>query len=176
MRSNLAYLALGSNIGDRFSHLKDAIFLLNKENDIEVVNTSSIYETEPVGYENQDSFLNMVIAINTGLSPQELLVFCLKIEKELGRKREIYWGPRTIDLDILLYNHENIETEELIVPHPRMHQRAFVMMPLLEIDHNIHVPMIEKPMNLWVENLPDKEGVRIWKRKNGEDVFALFES
>lgn len=176
MSRNLAYLAIGSNIEDRFSHIKNAIFLLAKENDIEVVNTSSIYETEPVGYENQDSFLNMVIVVKTGLSPQELLKLCLKIEKDLGRKREILWGPRTLDLDILLFNHENIETEELKVPHPRMHQRAFVMIPLLEIDPNIRVPMIEKPMKLWVENLPDKEGVRIWKRKNGEDVFGLFES
>jgi 2-amino-4-hydroxy-6-hydroxymethyldihydropteridine diphosphokinase len=173
---NTAYLALGSNMGDRFNHLKKALQLLANEKDIEVVNTSSIYETDPVGYEDQDPFLNMVIQVETGLSPEELLKLCLKIENVLGRIREIKWGPRTLDLDILMYNQENIETEDLKVPHPRMHQRAFVMIPLLEINQDIHVPKIEKPMTLWVENLPDKEGVRIWKRINGEDVFALFES
>ncbi len=176
MGRNLAYLAIGSNMGDRFNHLKNALQLLNNEKELKLVNASSIYETDPVGYENQGPFLNMVIAINTGLSPEDLLKLCLKIEIDLGRKREIRWGPRTLDLDILLYNQENIETEDLIVPHPRMHLRAFVMIPLLEINDNINVPMIEKPMKLWVENLPDKKGVRIWKRKNGEDVFALFES
>jgi 2-amino-4-hydroxy-6-hydroxymethyldihydropteridine diphosphokinase len=173
---NVAYLALGSNMGDRFNYLKEAVLLLHEHKEIEVVNTSSVYETDPVGYEDQDAFLNMVIVINTGLSPKELLKFCLKTEAELGRKREIHWGPRTVDIDILLYNQENIETEDLIVPHPRMHHRAFVMIPLLEINEDIHVPMIEKPVKLWVENLPDKKGVRVWKRKNGEDVFALFES
>ncbi|WP_318506351.1 2-amino-4-hydroxy-6-hydroxymethyldihydropteridine diphosphokinase [Bacillus sp. T3] len=176
MAANMAFLALGSNLGDRLDHLKQAILLLENEPEIEVVNSSSIYETDPVGYEEQGPFLNMVVQVSTGLSPAELLKLCLKIENILGRKREIFWGPRTLDLDILLYNQENIETEDLKVPHPRMHQRAFVMIPLLEINKNIHVPKIEKPMTLWVENLPDKEGVRIWKRINGEDVFALFES
>lgn len=176
MAANMAFLALGSNLGDRLDHLKQAILLLEGEPEIEVVNSSSIYETDPVGYEDQGPFLNMVLQVATGLLPEELLELCLKIENLLGRKREIFWGPRTLDLDILLYNQENIETEDLKVPHPRMHQRAFVMIPLLEINKNIHVPKIEKPMTLWVENLPDKEGVRIWKRINGEDVFALFES
>lgn len=176
MGRNTAYLALGSNLGDRFDNLKQAIRALANEKDIYVVNTSSIYETEPVGYVDQEPFLNMVIQVETGLSPIELLKLSLKIENDLGRIREIKWGPRTLDLDILMYNQENIETEELIVPHPRMHQRAFVLIPLLEINHHIHVPSIEKPLKLWVENLPDKEGVRIWKRINGEDVFALFES
>src|SRR5690348_11601362 len=115
MGRNLAYLAIGSNMGDRFNHLKNALQLLNNEKEIELVNASSIYETDPVGYENQGPFLNMVIAINTGLSPEDLLKLCLKIEIDLGRKREIRWGPRTLDLDILLYNQENIETEDLIV-------------------------------------------------------------
>lgn len=176
MGRNTAYLALGSNLGDRFENLKQAIRALVNEKDISVVNISSIYETEPVGYVDQDPFLNMVIQVETGLSPIELLKLSLKIENDLGRIREIKWGPRTLDLDILMYNQENIETEELIVPHPRMHQRAFVLIPLLEINHHIHVPKIEKPLKLWVEKLPDKEGVRIWKRINGEDVFALFES
>jgi 2-amino-4-hydroxy-6-hydroxymethyldihydropteridine diphosphokinase len=176
MDSHTAYIALGSNMGERFDFLKKAVQLINREPGIRVVNVSSIYETDPVGYKEQAPFLNQVIQVNTELSPQQLLKVCMRIENELGRKREFKWGPRTIDLDILLYNQENIETEELIVPHPRMHQRAFVMIPLLELNSDIHVPKIEKPMKLLVENLPDKEGVRIWKRKNGEDAFALIES
>jgi 2-amino-4-hydroxy-6-hydroxymethyldihydropteridine diphosphokinase len=141
-----------------------------------VVNTSSIYETDPVGYENQEQFLNMAIQVSTALNPFELLDTCLEIELNLGRKRDIRWGPRTIDLDILLFNHENIETEKLIVPHPRMHERAFVLIPLLEIDSSIRLPKMERPLSSILEDIPDREGVRIWKRKNGEDVFALFES
>lgn len=173
---NNIFLSLGSNIGDRSQYLKSAITMIKSHREIELVNYSSIYETDPVGYEDQDCFLNMVIQIETTLSPLNLLKTCLAIEKDLGRKREKVWGPRTIDIDILLYNQENIETEELKVPHPRMHLRAFVMIPLFEINNNINVPKIEKPLKLLVEDLPDKKGVRIWKQKNGEDVFELFEN
>ena len=100
----------------------------------------------------------------------------MSIEKELGRKREIRWGPRTLDLDILLYNQENIETESLIVPHPRMQERAFVIIPLMELDPNIKLPNVNAALDDLLNQIPDKEGVRLWKQKNGEDVFALFES
>ncbi|WP_102273284.1 2-amino-4-hydroxy-6-hydroxymethyldihydropteridine diphosphokinase [Cytobacillus massiliigabonensis] len=172
--NNEAYIALGSNIGDRSKHLMQAIEELNALPEVKVVNTSSIYETDPVGYEDQDQFLNMVIHVKTGLNPIQLLEACLAIEKELGRKRDIRWGPRTIDLDILLYNQENIKTEKLLVPHPRMQERAFVIIPLLEIQSGIKLPTMEKPLQACLEDIPDREGVRIWKRKNGEDVFALF--
>ncbi len=168
---NIAFIAIGSNIGDRSGYLKDAIKHVNKHEKIKVVNASSIYETDPVGYTDQEPFLNMVIQVTTALGPYELLDELLLIEENLGRKREIKWGPRTLDLDILLYNHENIESEKLIVPHPRMQERAFVMVPLLEIDSHI-----KSPGMVALDHYPDREGVRIWKRKNGEDVFALFES
>ncbi|WP_053361288.1 2-amino-4-hydroxy-6-hydroxymethyldihydropteridine diphosphokinase [Bacillus sp. FJAT-27251] len=164
---NIAYLALGSNLGDRFGYLGRAVELLHRHEKIEVVNTSSIYETDPVGYTNQDAFLNMVVKVRTGLGPLDLLGAVNKIEEELGRKREVRWGPRTLDLDILLYNQENINSEKLTVPHPRMQERAFVMIPLLEID-SVSLP--------GSDSITDIEGVRIWKRKNGEDVFALFEN
>ena len=176
VKRNTAYLALGSNMGDRLANLKSALNLLVNQAEVIVVNTSSIYETQPVGFLNQGSFLNMVIRVDTGHAPKKLLESCLKIEGEIGRKRDVRWGPRTIDLDILLYNQENIETEDLIIPHPRMHERAFVMIPLVEVNQDIHIQSVEKPINKWVENLPDKKGVRIWKQKNGEDVFALFEN
>jgi 2-amino-4-hydroxy-6-hydroxymethyldihydropteridine diphosphokinase len=174
--NNEAYIALGSNIGNRFEHLKQAIGELNSLPDVNVVNTSSIYETDPVGYEDQEQFLNMVIQVKTALNPFQLLDECHAIEKDLGRKRELRWGPRTIDLDILLYNQENIKTEKLLVPHPRMQERAFVIIPLLEIQSSIKLPAMEKPLQASLEDIPDREGVRIWKRKNGEDVFALFEN
>jgi 2-amino-4-hydroxy-6-hydroxymethyldihydropteridine diphosphokinase len=168
---NTAFISLGSNIGNRYDYLSKAIEYLTKHPKIQLVNTSSVYETDPVGYEDQDLFLNMVIEIQTEWSPLELLDFCLKVELELGRKREIVWGPRTIDLDILLYNQENIKSEKLIIPHPRMLERNFVMIPLSEIKPDIIIPNIEKPLDAWIKELANKEGVRIWKRKNGEDVF-----
>jgi 2-amino-4-hydroxy-6-hydroxymethyldihydropteridine diphosphokinase len=174
--NNEAYIALGSNIGNRFDHLKQATVELDSLPDVKVVNTSSIYETDPVGYEDQEQFLNMVLHVRTTFSSFQLLETCLAIEKDLGRKRDIRWGPRTIDLDILLYNQENIKTEKLIVPHPRMQERAFVIIPLLEIQSNIKLPTMEKPLQVSLEDIPDREGVRIWKQKNGEDVFALFEN
>jgi 2-amino-4-hydroxy-6-hydroxymethyldihydropteridine diphosphokinase len=173
---NYAYIALGSNIGNRLYYLREAVQALDNHGQISVTATSSIYETEPVGYINQDKFLNMVVKITTALSPFALLEVTQKIEQRFGRKREIRWGPRTLDLDILLYNHENIETEQLIIPHPRMTERAFVMIPLLEINHDIHIPNVSQCLEDFIDRLPDREGVRIWKQKNGEDVFALFGS
>jgi 2-amino-4-hydroxy-6-hydroxymethyldihydropteridine diphosphokinase len=173
---NTAFISLGSNIGNRYDYLLKAIEYLGQHPNIQLVNTSSVYETDPVGYEEQDLFLNMVIEIQTDSSAFELLDICLKLELELGRKREIVWGPRTIDLDILLFNQENIKSEKLIIPHPRMLERNFVMIPLSEIKPGIIIPHIEKPLEAWIKELPNKEGVRIWKRKNGEDVFEPIES
>jgi 2-amino-4-hydroxy-6-hydroxymethyldihydropteridine diphosphokinase len=169
---NTAYISLGSNIGNRYDNLVNAINQLVSYPVIRLVNISSVYETDPVGYVDQDLFLNMVIKVQTSLSALELLDLCLKIEVELGRKREIKWGPRTIDLDILTFNQENIESEKLHVPHPRMLERAFVLIPLVEIDENLRLPGVDKPLNILLDELPDKEGVRLWKRKNGEDVFV----
>jgi 2-amino-4-hydroxy-6-hydroxymethyldihydropteridine diphosphokinase len=173
---NTAYLSLGSNLGDRSNLLKAALETLVSAYPIELVNVSSIYETDPVGYTDQDLFLNMVAQIHTELSPIELLDACSETETKLGRKREIHWGPRTIDLDILLFNEENMITERLVIPHPRMFERAFVIIPLLEISPKIKLPSTSQSLKEVLVELPDKEGVRIWKGKNGEDVFALFES
>ncbi|MDR7080325.1 2-amino-4-hydroxy-6-hydroxymethyldihydropteridine diphosphokinase [Neobacillus niacini] len=168
---NRAFISLGSNIENRYDYLSEAIEKLSNHSSIQLVNNSSVYETDPVGYEDQDLFLNMVIEIMTSFSAHELLDYCLRVESDLGRKREIHWGPRTIDLDILLYNQENIETEKLVIPHPRMLEREFVMIPLSEIRPDLIIPNIERPLTTWINELPNKEGVRVWKRKNGEDVF-----
>ena len=161
-------------MGNRIEFLEEALKNLEDNYPIRVVNNSSIYETDPIGYEDQALFLNMVAQINTDLSPIELLDACQETEKGLGRKRVIRWGPRTIDLDILLYNDENMMMERLVIPHPRMHERSFVTIPLLEICPNMMLPAMDLPLSKIAEQLTDREGVRIWKQKNGEDVYALF--
>lgn len=171
--NNTAYIALGTNMGNRENHLCSALKAIQDEKMI-ITDFSSIYETDPVGYEDQNQFLNMVIKVNTELSSFDLLQVLQKIELGSGRERKIRWGPRTLDLDILLYNHENIETERLIVPHPRMTERAFVLVPLAEIDRDLEIPAVTKPISLLLDELQDREGVRIWKRRSGEDVFVLF--
>jgi 2-amino-4-hydroxy-6-hydroxymethyldihydropteridine diphosphokinase len=173
---NQAFIALGTNIEDRQYYLRSALTALQAHENIEIEVFSSIYETDPVGYEEQAMFLNMVIKINTDLAPFELLEVLQNIELKYGRERKIRWGPRTLDLDILLYNHENIETERLIIPHPRMTQRAFVLLPLYELDQNIQIPLNKKPISTLIDELQDREGVRVWKRRSGEDVFELFEN
>lgn len=128
-----AYIGLGSNIGDREATLNRAVELLGKIEGIEVTAVSSFYNTAPFGYVEQPDFLNAAAEIKTALSPDGLLQVCMMIEKELKRERIIRWGPRTIDLDILLYDDSIINEEHLTVPHPRMHERDFVLKPLNEI-------------------------------------------
>ena len=163
-------------MGNRLNTFQTAFRLLDENEHIKLVSCSSLYETDPVGYTDQDCFLNAVFKVETDLKPEELLRTCLQIEQELGRKRDIRWGPRTLDLDILLYNHENVETEILSIPHPRMHERAFVIIPLMELETDINLPKMNTSLSDLLDKIPDKEGVRLWKLKNGEGVFALFES
>ncbi len=134
-----AYLGLGSNIGDTKENIDSAIDILRKHDKVRVTKVSSYYETEPIGYEDQDWFLNVVIEIDTTLKPYELLELCNLIEEKLKRKRIIRWGPRTIDVDILLYEGFESEDEKLTLPHPRMTERAFVMIPLNEIASEIKI-------------------------------------
>lgn len=128
-----AYIALGSNIGDARQNLDDAVAALNLVPGIEVESVSSYYITKPWGVENQPDFVNACLCVKTTLSPQALLGVCLGIEAGMGRVRMIKNGPRVIDIDVLLYNDMYINTDELILPHPRMHEREFVLVPLLDI-------------------------------------------
>lgn len=140
----IAYLGLGSNVGDREEYIEQAIFLLEKNPNIEVARRSTNYETEAEGGGDQPPFINAAIEIKTKLSPHKLLEMCQEIEAALGREREVEWGPRTIDLDILLYEGEIISDDKLQIPHPLMHERLFVLKPLKEIaSHAIH-PVLEK--------------------------------
>lgn len=172
---NEVYISLGSNMGDKEETLRHAVQLLQQHEEIKVVKLSSIYETDPVGYTDQDLFLNMVILVHTTLSAQELLEECQKVEQVLKRIRIIRWGPRTIDLDILLYNHDNIETETLVVPHVRMHERAFVLVPLVEIAPNLKYPPTGIALQVMLEQV-GKEGVRQWKKVTGVSEFVLSEN
>ncbi|WP_282943680.1 2-amino-4-hydroxy-6-hydroxymethyldihydropteridine diphosphokinase [Paenibacillus sp. RC67] len=161
--SHRAYIALGSNMGDRERLLLEAIGLLAEYETIEVISCSGIYETEPVGYVDQAAFLNMVIEVETSLEPKELLGVMQRIELSLGRTRELRWGPRTIDLDMLLYDNVKQDDPMLILPHPRMLERAFVLVPLVEVAQASRVQQSAE----WaahLEKLEGKEGVTLWKK------------
>lgn len=134
------YLSLGSNMGDRQGYLQRAVEALKQLTDTEVEAVSSYYETAAWGLTDQADFLNLALALETQLPAESLLSACQAIEKDLDRVRHKHWGPRTVDIDILLYGQEIWETEHLIVPHPFMTQRAFVLVPLLEIAENLVEP------------------------------------
>lgn len=128
-----AYVALGTNLGNREAALREALRRMDGAGGLQVRRISGVYETEPVGYADQPAFLNMAAAVGTELSPVELLRKLLEIEQDMGRVREIRWGPRTIDLDLLWYEGVSMDTEELTLPHPRMGERAFVLVPLRDV-------------------------------------------
>jgi 2-amino-4-hydroxy-6-hydroxymethyldihydropteridine diphosphokinase len=166
----VAYLSIGSNIDDRLYHLAKAVQALHSHDGVEVLAVSSVYETAPVGYTDQSDFLNVTVCVETVAGAHELLEICQGIERELGRVRTIRWGPRTVDLDILLYGNDNIETENLVVPHPRMHERAFVLIPLLEIAPFIANPTA--PRKLFSEEAAVRDsGVILWKKVDGVEHF-----
>jgi len=129
---SIAYLALGSNLGDRESYIKNALREL-KGHGLKILKASTIVETDPVGGPLQRKYLNAVIKVQTSLSPEELLITVNGIEKKLGRIREIVNGPRVIDIDILLYDDIKLVSLRLVIPHPRMLERQFVLIPLKEI-------------------------------------------
>ncbi len=136
-----AYLGLGANLGDRLGTLQRAVDLLAEHARIRVLRCSRVYETQPVGGPPvQPDFLNAVIEIETELEPDVLLRVCQGVEGELGREREVRWGPRTMDVDILTYGRRTIDVPSITVPHPRMHERGFVMVPLLELDDDPPLP------------------------------------
>ena len=152
---SIVFLALGSNLGNRLKNIENSISEISKQCKISA--KSSIYETEPWGVANQPNFLNAVIKVETKLEPKALLDFLLNIEAKLGRNRAIEqrWGPRIIDLDILIYDKREIQTEQLTIPHPRMLERAFVLIPLYNVCK-------EKWVKEALDKLPqqDKDGIR----------------
>ena len=152
-----AFIALGSNMGDKQKNLLDAIDKIKASKHTKVEKVSSFITTEPWGYLDQDKFLNGVIEVDTILPPKELVRFLLNIEKELKRERIIKWGPRTIDLDVILYDDLITEDEEILLPHPRMQDRMFVLEPLAEIAPYLMHPVLHKRIIQLKEELENRE-------------------
>lgn len=171
-----AYIALGANLGDREVNLMEALERLDEVPGIRVERVSNLYETDPVGYVDQPMFLNMAAALSTSLSPHELLAEMQRIEKELGRVRHIHWGPRTVDLDLLWMEGRSLDTPDLILPHPRMQERAFVLRPLADIIFESEPSGLYHVVKTALENLEGKEGIQLWKTSNWRSVSALSES
>lgn len=155
---SLAYVALGSNLGDRHAALESAVRALSRAG--EVLAVSSIYETDPVGYADQPPYLNAVLALETPLTPEELLDVLLAIEQEHGRVRSFPNAPRTLDLDLLVFGDERRESEKLALPHPRMHERAFVLVPFAEIAPDAIVPGHDASVSELLSRIDAHSGIR----------------
>jgi 2-amino-4-hydroxy-6-hydroxymethyldihydropteridine diphosphokinase len=159
VRNILTYIGIGSNLGDSLENCRAAIRVMAADTRNQIVKISPFYRTEPVGKKDQDWFINAVVAVKTSLSPRELLRFLQNIEREMGRVRKERWGPRIIDLDILFYENQVIQNEELRVPHPGIHERRFVLAPLNDIAPDLRHPLLEKTISQLLAALPQAEKV-----------------
>lgn len=161
-----ASIGMGANLGDRAATLREAVSRLARLGCITAV--SSLYETDPVGYREQPPFLNAVVALETALAPTDLFHALIEIERDLGRRRTFRNAPRTLDLDVLLVGELIFETKDLTLPHPRMHERAFVLVPLAEIaPHAIH-PVLGLSISDVLSALPDQGAIEPWAKPGWE--------
>ena len=175
------YLGLGSNLGKRENHLADAIRLLGASrapsgagpanggprdelnlDEIQIMRVSSVYETSPWGYKHQPDFLNCVLVANTNLPPDKLLERVKAIEQSVGRQPSVRYGPRLIDVDILLYSDEIVDRLGLQIPHPRLHQRAFALVPLAELHPGLVHPILKTTIGVLASRVDGREGVSLW--------------
>ncbi|MBM4351270.1 MAG: 2-amino-4-hydroxy-6-hydroxymethyldihydropteridine diphosphokinase [Deltaproteobacteria bacterium] len=156
---HIAYIGIGSNLGDKIANCEKAISEILNVDRHRLVVRSSLYHTRPIGYAAQGWFVNGVIKIETHLEPLDLYRMLKTIELRLGRNETFRWGPRIIDLDLLLFDNRRIETEELQVPHPRLHERQFVLIPLSEIDPNLMHPVLKKTAGELLKEIKEDQGV-----------------
>lgn len=155
-----AYLALGSNLGDRLANLREAVTRLEKNVHVEKI--SAVYETEPWGVVEQPRFFNLVLAGETELGPMALLEFVKSVEREMGRVETVRYGPRVIDVDVLLYDEVIVENDVLEIPHARMHERRFVLVPLAEIAPDMQHPRLKKSARELLAQLPNAGDVHFF--------------
>ena len=156
----IAHLSLGSNLGDRLTHLQEALKRLTRQGHV-LRQCSSVYETDPLETPDQPEFLNLAIEIDSTLPPADILQDCLRIETEMGRVRTSRFGPRPIDIDLLLVGDTTVQSEELTLPHPRMHLRRFVLVPLCEIAPEVLHPVMGVTVRELLSSTPD--GSRVEK-------------
>ena len=155
----LVFIGVGSNLGDKVGNCRRAVEVILADGRNRIVQCSPLYQTEPVGKKEQDWFINGVFAMETSMEPAELLEFLLGVEKMMGRVRTERWGPRVIDLDILLFGQEVINEEALRIPHPRLHERRFVLVPLRDIAPDLMHPLLGKTISQILAELPGEEKV-----------------
>ena len=160
-----AYLCLGGNLGDRIAALSGALTLLDTHNSMRLASCSSVYETEPWAVADQPAFLNLVAGFETTLSPVELLALCKEVEAQVGRAESYRWGPRFIDVDILLYGDAIVSCEEpdLQIPHVRLAERAFALVPLAQLAPDTIVPGLDELVAQLLSKVDDKDGVVLWR-------------
>ena len=156
---HVAYIGIGSNLGDKVYQCEEAITEILKADHHILLAKSSLFKTKPMGYTSQDCFINGVIKIETDLEPLDLLRVLKEIESRLGRKETFRWGPRAIDLDILFFDAKEIHVEGLQIPHPLLHERQFVLIPLAEIDRGLIHPLLKKSIGELSDNLTEDQGV-----------------
>ena len=155
---HIAYISAGSNMGDRLQNCRKGIEALTGANSSKILAQSRIYKTEPVDYEDQNWFINMMVKLETALDPFQLLDYIEHIQRAAGRLKDlIRFGPRILDLDIILYDDRIIESKRLVVPHPRMHKRRFVLKPICDIDPAVIHPVLKKEMQILLEELGAEE-------------------
>jgi 2-amino-4-hydroxy-6-hydroxymethyldihydropteridine diphosphokinase len=156
---HIAYIGIGSNIGDKVHHCENAISEILKVDCHQLLAKSSFFKTKPIGYSSQDWFVNGVIKIETDLEALDLFRSLKAIETQIGRTETFRWGPRVIDLDILLFDEQEIQTEIIQIPHPFMQERQFVLIPLVEIDRSLVHPILKKTVQELLEDIKEDQGV-----------------
>lgn len=161
MKKSIAYIGIGSNIEEPLEKCRQAVCELSSSYGVALVKKSSLYLTEPWGGVDQPDFINLAVAVETTLTPEMLLALCKKIEKKLGRQPSAKWGPRAIDLDLLLYGQTVIQKPDIILPHPQLHLRRFVLEPLLELQPDLIHPLYRKHLAYYLWLLGEEQKVEL---------------